>query len=220
MKRPLFIVLATSVGIVLLLGLGYLRFVASQPVEEIATFVDVSRLAGVVNNRVAGIEMSAGQAWGDYDNDGWIDLYVTDPIGKNTLYINNGDGTFSVSDLADQVALTNTYSQGAVFADYDNDGWKDLMVANWGQDHLFHNEEGKGFKDVTFQVGILDEYNSKSVSWGDFDNDGFLDLYIANWSCYPNCGRSPMLLKSLGRLSPTRVGSRTKSRAITGSCPL
>jgi len=179
-----------SLGIALfLLGRGYLRFVAQNPVEEPAIFADVSKQAGVVNNRVAGIEMSTGQAWGDYDNDGWIDLYVTDPIGKNTLYRNNGDGTFTVSNLTDQVALFNTYSQGATFADYDNDGWKDLLVVNWGQDHLFHNEQGTRFVDVSLQAGIKDDRNSKSASWGDYDNDGFLDLYIANWSCYPQCGR-------------------------------
>lgn len=178
-----------SLGIALFFGQGYLRFVAAQPIAETPIFVDVSKQTGIINNRVPGIEMATGQAWGDYDNDGWIDLYVTDPIGKNTLYRNNGDGTFKVSEFNDQVLLTDTYSQGATFADYDNDGWKDLLVVNWGQDHLFHNEHGKGFVDVSEQAGILDDRNSKSASWGDYDNDGFLDLYIANWSCYPKCGR-------------------------------
>ena len=179
-----------SLGIALfLLGRGYLRFVAQTPVEEPPVFLDVSKQSGIVNNRVPGIEMTAGQSWGDYNNDGWIDLYVTDPINKNTLYRNNGNGTFSVSDLTDQVALFNTYSQGAIFADYDNDGWKDLLVVNWGQDHLFHNEQGTRFVDVSLQAGIIDDRNSKSASWGDYDNDGYLDLYIANWSCYPKCGR-------------------------------
>lgn len=189
MRRLPAIAALAIIAIALFLRQGYLRFAAQNPVEAPPIFADVSRQAGIVNNRVAGIEMAAGQAWGDYDNDGWIDLYVTDPIGKNTLYRNNGDGTFSVSNLTDQVALTNTYSQGATFADYDNDGWKDLLVVNWGQDHLFHNEEGKRFVDVSRQAGIVDDRNSKSASWGDYDSDGFLDLYIANWSCYPKCGR-------------------------------
>ena len=189
MRRVIFAIFVASLGIALFLGQGYLRFVAQNPIKEPSVYVDVSKQAGIVNNRIAGIEMVAGQAWGDYDNDGWIDLYVTDPIGRNTLYHNNGDGTFSVSDLTNQVALTNRYSQGAIFADYDNDGWKDLMVVNWGQNHLFHNQQGKGFSDVSFPAGIIDDHNSKSASWGDYDNDGFLDLYIANWSCYPKCGR-------------------------------
>lgn len=92
-----------SLGIALfLLGRGYLRFVAQNPADEPVIFADVSRQTGIVDNRVAGIEMTTGQAWGDYDNDGWIDLYVTDPIGKNTLYHNNGDGTFNVSKLTGQ----------------------------------------------------------------------------------------------------------------------
>jgi hypothetical protein len=189
MKRASLIIFMAGLGIALLLRQGYLRYAALNPIKQPALFADASRQAGIVDNRVAGIEMATGQAWGDYNNDGWIDLYVTDPIGKNTLYHNNGDGTFSVSDLADQVALANTYSQGAVFADYDNDGWKDLIVVNWGQDHLFRNEDGKEFVDVSLEAGIKDDRNSKSASWGDYDNDGFLDLYIANWSCYPNCGR-------------------------------
>ncbi|GAB4460319.1 MAG: hypothetical protein Kow0070_16390 [Anaerolineales bacterium] len=189
MRRIFAISILAIISIALLLAQGYLRYSTQHPIEEPPVFADVSRQAGIVNNRVAGIEMSAGIAWGDYDNDGWIDLYVTDPIGRNTLYRNNADGTFSVSDLTDQVAIPNTYSQGATFADYDNDGWKDLLVVNWGQDHLFHNEGGKGFVEVSRQAGIVDDRNSKSASWGDYDNDGFLDLYIANWSCYPKCGR-------------------------------
>ncbi len=176
-------------GIALLLGQGYLRFSAKNPVDAPPIFAEVSRQAGIVNNRVAGIEMSAGIAWGDYDNDGWLDLYVTDPLAKNTLYRNNGDGTFSVSEFDAQVALPNAYSQGATFADYDNDGWKDLFVANWGANTLFRNVEGRGFMDVTAQAGITGDHNSKTASWGDYDNDGFIDLYIANWSCYPKCGR-------------------------------
>jgi enediyne biosynthesis protein E4 len=189
MRRSLVVFVAVVLGIALFLGQGYLRYSAGQPVPEAPVFVDVSSQAGIVDNRVAGIEMSAGIAWGDYDNDGWIDLYVTDPIGRNTLYRNNGDGTFSVSDLINRLRIPNTYSQGAIFADYNNDGWKDLLVVNWGNEYLISERAGKRFVDVTSQAGIVDERNSKSASWGDYDNDGFLDLYIANWSCYPKCGR-------------------------------
>lgn len=189
MKRAAIIVFMVSLGIALSIGWGYLGFSAEHPVEAPPIFAEISRQAGLVNNRVAGIEMSAGIAWGDYDNDGWIDLYVTDPLAKNTLYRNQGDGTFAVSDLNQQVALPNAYSQGATFADFDNDGWKDLLVVNWGQENLYRNQNGQGFVDVTQRAGLHDDRNSKSASWGDYDNDGFLDLYIANWSCYPKCGR-------------------------------
>jgi hypothetical protein len=96
MRRSLAIAALAIISIALFLGQGYLRYSAEHPLKN-SRFRGCQRQAGIVNNRVAGIEMSTGQAWGDYDNDGWIDLYVTDPIGKNTLYRNNGDGTFSVS---------------------------------------------------------------------------------------------------------------------------
>ncbi len=154
-----------------------------------AVFMDVSRQSGLGNNRAPAMEMAIGQAWGDYDHDDQVDLYVTDFNGPNTLYHNNGDGTFSLSELNEQVALPSAYSSGASFVDYDNDGWRDLFVANWGTDNLFRNDEGRRFVDVTGQAGINDPGNSKTASWGDYDEDGFLDLYLANWNCYPDCGR-------------------------------
>ncbi len=152
-------------------------------------FADVTKAAGIVHNRTASVERSIGQAWGDYDQDGWVDLYVTDPKGPNRLYHNQGDGTFVLSPLSNQVALPAEYSNGAVFADYDNDGWPDLMVVDWGQNHLFHNQQGKGFEDVTAAAGLIrSPANGRTASWGDYDSDGYLDLFVANWSCYPNCG--------------------------------
>ncbi|MEZ4645024.1 MAG: FG-GAP-like repeat-containing protein [Chloroflexota bacterium] len=188
--RRILALFSLCVGIALLWQQGYPLFVGTRPLTAVSLFEDVSRQAGIVNNRVASLDMAVGQAWGDYDNDGWIDLYVTDPDGPNTLYHNNGNGTFAVSPLTDPVKLAQAYSGGATFADYDNDGWRDLLVVNWGVNNLFHNEEGQRFVDVTRQAGIVDDKNSKSASWGDFDNDGFVDLYVANWSCYPKCGRS------------------------------
>ena len=180
------LMLSAIVGIALLLQQGYLD---SKQVPD-PLFVDVSRQAGIVNNRVVSIEMTAGMAWGDYDRDGWADLYVTDSGGPNHLYRNNGDGTFSLAPVSTQLSLPQAYSNGAIFADYNNDGWLDLYVANWGQDNLFINDNGQGFRDVTRVAGIDNDNNSKTASWGDFDNDGWLDLYVANWSCYPKCGRS------------------------------
>jgi cytochrome c peroxidase len=185
---PLLVIFFAAIA--LLLQQGYLHARAAAEAPDAPSFKDVSAEAGVVNNRLPGIEMFAGQAWGDYDNDGWVDLYVTDPAGPNTLYRNHGDGTFTVAALAEQVALPQAYSQGAIFADYDNDGWKDLFVANWGQNTLFRNDQGRAFTDVTAAAGLAgDSANSKTASWGDFDGDGWLDLYVANWSCYPKCGR-------------------------------
>jgi len=152
-------------------------------------FQNVSYQAGVTHNRWS-FDHTIGIAWGDYDNDGWVDLYVTDSGFPNTLYHNNQDGTFSISDLNGEVALTDQESGGAIFVDFNNDGWKDLFVTSWGANTLFLNDRGRGFMDITKEVGLHGQRaNSKSASWGDYDQDGYLDLYIANWSCYPRCGR-------------------------------
>lgn len=152
-------------------------------------FQNVSRAAGITQTR-QGNNRAIGQAWGDYDQDGWVDFYVTDTKGPNSLFRNNGDGTFSRPPFAPGVALTNGYSGGATFADYNNDGWPDLYVVNWGQNNLFRNDAGQGFTDVTAQAGVGGEDdNSQTASWGDYNNDGWLDLYVANWACYPRCGR-------------------------------
>ncbi len=151
-------------------------------------FEDVSQVAGVTDNR-QGTDRAIGQAWGDFDQDGWVDLYVTDTAGPNTLYRNQGDGTFvPVADPA--VALADHFSAGAIFADYDNDGWPDLYVLNWGANVLLRNEGGL-FTDVTDQARVagLPDANSQSAAWGDFNHDSYLDLYVANWACYPRCGR-------------------------------
>ena len=177
------------VSLALLLQQGLLTSAPAQPAAPVDLFADVSRPAGVTNNRAVSLEMAIGQAWGDFDNDGWADLYVTDPAGPNSLYRNNGDGTFARSPLGEQVSLPQAHSAGATWADFDNDGWRDLFVANWGADALFRNDGGQRFVNITAHAGLRDSGNTKSASWGDFDNDGFLDLYLANWSCYPKCGR-------------------------------
>ncbi len=150
----------------------------------------------VLANAEAHLEMphsgalrTTGQAWGDYDNDGDLDLYLTDPAAPNRLYENLGDGTFRLSPLSDQVALPEHRSTGALFADYDNDGWPDLYVLARGRNTLFHNDGGRAFYDVTVLAGVGDDADGQSATWGDFDNDGDLDLYVVNWSCSPDCGR-------------------------------
>ena len=151
-------------------------------------FDNVTVPAGLIYQR-QGTERLIGQAWGDVDGDGWLDLYVTDHAGPNRLYQNMGDGTFRLHPWADAVSLPTAESSGAIFVDYDNDGRPDLLVLNWGANHLFRNT-GQGFEDVTEAAGLAgDTGHGKTASWGDYDNDGHLDLYIANWSCSPRCGR-------------------------------
>ena len=131
--------------------------------------------------------LAAGQAWGDYDNDGWVDLYVTGNLDPNVLYHNNQDGTFSVSEYSTALSLPDILSGGAVWADYDNDGWRDLYVLNRGANRLYRNLAGEGFEDVTITAGVGDIGKGTTAAWGDYDEDGHLDLYVANWSCAPEC---------------------------------
>jgi hypothetical protein len=127
--------------------------------------------------------MAVGQAWGDYNNDGHLDLYLTNGVGANTLYTNQGHGSFAVSPFNDDVSLASQNSGGAVFGDFDNDGWDDIYVSNFGANTLFRNLAGQGFEDVTAAAEVGDLGRGESASWGDFNGDGFLDLFVTNWIC-------------------------------------
>jgi enediyne biosynthesis protein E4 len=124
-----------------------------------------------------------GQAFGDYDGDGWLDLYLTDSAGPNRLFRNNRRGGFELAEDAGDVSLPDAISGGAVFADYDNDGDQDLLVLSLGPSTLFEFDGGV-FVDVTEAAGIGRETKGETASFGDYDGDGFLDLFIASWLCY------------------------------------
>ena len=156
------------------------------------TFTDVTAPAGLPVRTIG-----RGIAWGDYDNDGNIDVFIargsTGPIPpdgstKTSLYRNNGDGTFTeVTDQAGVGIIGNTWT--AVWGDYDNDGYLDLFVTNSGDNpknnrcYLYHNNGDGTFTDVAAAEGLQLEDNvaaHKGASWADYDNDGFLDLMIKN----------------------------------------
>jgi len=126
----------------------------------------------------------------DYDKDGWPDIYVTDSGegSQNRLYHNNHDGTFT--DVAAKMGVADLnkpgtgVSMGAVWGDYDNDGYPDLLVYKWGKPELFHNDGGKGFTRVSDQAGLPAWVNANSATWVDYDNDGKLDLLICGY--YPD----------------------------------
>jgi hypothetical protein len=118
---------------------------------------------------------SSGAAWGDYDNDGFIDLFVGNNPSANALYRNNGDGTFTkVTNAAP--ALDRGY--GGAWGDFNNDGNLDLLVSNQSANYLYRNDGGGVFTKVPFAgaAGTL----SWSASWADYNLDGWLDLFIAN----------------------------------------
>jgi hypothetical protein len=131
--------------------------------------------------------MGASVAVGDFNKDGLPDLYVVTSRegGKNRLYRNNGDGTFT--DVAAQMGVADLNRKGtgvcmgALWGDFDNDGYEDLLVYRWGRPELFHNDKGKGFTRVTDQAHLPRWVNANSACWLDYDRDGNLDLFLAGY---------------------------------------
>jgi hypothetical protein len=133
--------------------------------------------------------MGAAVSIVDFDRDGWPDIYVVNSGegSHNALYRNLGNGTFR--DVAAEVGLADVnqpgtgVSTGAVWGDYDNDGYEDVLIYKWGKPELFHNEGGKHFTRVTEQAGLPAWVNANSAIWFDYDRDGKLDLFLAGY--YP-----------------------------------
>jgi hypothetical protein len=127
----------------------------------------------------------------DYDNDGWLDIYIVNGStvdalsGKETpphaaLFHNNHDGTFT--DVAAKAGVTNDrWGFGVAIADYDNDGWPDIFVSNFGKNRLYHNNHDGTFTDVAEKAGVTLGNWSTGSTWGDYDGDGHLDLFVAGY---------------------------------------
>ncbi|MBI4410354.1 MAG: CRTAC1 family protein [Gemmatimonadetes bacterium] len=123
----------------------------------------------------------------DFDRDGWQDLYVTNSgAGSlNALYRNERDGTFQ--DVAAGLGVADVNrpgtgaSMGAVWGDYDNDGYEDLFLYKWGRPELFHNDGGRGFTRASERAGLPAWINANTAVWFDYDRDGWLDLFVG---CY------------------------------------
>ncbi len=145
-----------------------------------------ARLAHIMPQVAA---MGAAVAVSDFDRDGWQDFYLTNS-GEgsfNRLYRNDGDGT--VTDVAAAVGLADVnqpgtgVSMGAVWGDYDNDGYEDLFLYKYGRPELFHNDGGRGFTRVSDRAGLPPWVNANAAIWWDYDRDGWLDLFLAGyWS--------------------------------------
>jgi hypothetical protein len=176
------------------------------------TFTEVTETSGV-----GGISSFwAGASWADYNKDGWLDLYVTgfvkyDPTvrlsrpsqfdvenpasilpltfepGRNLLYQNNGDGTFTETAVTAGVDNPSGRSLGAAWADFDGDGWQDLYVANYVTDNVLYRNRGDGtFKDVSHNSLVADYRSSMGLAVGDWDNDLDLDLFVTHWLAKEN----------------------------------
>jgi hypothetical protein len=161
------------------------------------TFEEVSKKAGVDDpHHYYGL----GATWGDYDNDGWPDLYVANDAGPNFLYRNKHDGTFEDVGLLDGVALSGDGveqgSMGVDWGDYLHEGRLSMIVTNFVEQGstLYHNLGKDNFADVSLRAKLI-KSTYPFVSWGtaffDVDNDGWLDLFIANGHVYPQVDSIP-----------------------------
>jgi len=133
--------------------------------------------------------MGASVSIADFDRDGWPDIYVVNSGegSRNALYRNLGDGTFK--DVAGEMGIADVnqagtgVSTGAIWGDYDNDGYEDLFLIKWGRPELYHNDHGRGFTRVTEQAGLPRWINANTAVWFDYDGDGRLDLFVGGY--YP-----------------------------------
>jgi len=155
------------------------------------TFEEVSARAGVHDSEG---RFGLGVVWGDYDNDGWPDLFVANDAGANYLYHNNHNGTFTDVAMLAGVALSGAGleqgNMGVDFGDYDHDGWLDLIDTTFADQPktLYRNLGREGFEDASRTAQIA-QATLSYVAWGtgfvDFDNDGWPDILIANGHVYP-----------------------------------
>jgi len=150
------------------------------------SFDDVTEDAGVLS-----FHPTPTSAWGDYDNDGWLDLFVgnestEENINPCELYHNNGDGTFT--NVADKLGvITGGFVKGVAWGDYNNDGRLDLYVSRLREMNVLYRNDGKNaagewtFKDVTAEAGVAEPLQSFPCWFFDYDNDGWLDIFVSGY---------------------------------------
>jgi hypothetical protein len=159
--------------------LAGIRFVHQAPTLD-------SKLSPIMEQVAS---MGAAVSIVDFDKDGFEDVYAVNSKegSRNALYRNLGNGTFE--DVAGKVGLADVnvagtgVSTGAVWGDYDNDGYEDVFLYKWGKPELFHNDGGKHFSRVTEQAGLPAWVNANTAVWFDYDRDGKLDLFLGGY--YP-----------------------------------
>ena len=184
----------------------------SQPPRvSAAHFEDRTAAAGITFKHFSGASpqkylvetMGSGVALIDYDQDGWLDIYLVNGAGKpgregaqttrHALYRNLGNGRFSDVTSESGVGGYGRYGTGVAVGDIDNDGWPDLFVAHYGPNVMYRNLGNGTFADVSRQAGVDDPFWGQSAGFFDLDNDGYLDLYVTNYldlkyETHPVCG--------------------------------
>ncbi len=182
-------------------------FVSTGPV----IFQDVAKAAGLTTwtHRMGSPQkdliletVGSGVALLDYDNDGWLDIYLVngstfDALSDKAtpphaaLFHNNHDGTFT--DVTAKAGVANDrWGFGAVVGDYDNDGWPDIYVTNYGANRLYHNNHDGTFTDVAASAGVALGNWSTGATWGDYDGDGLLDLFVPGYVHFDPSDRSKL----------------------------
>jgi len=139
-------------------------------------------------------DMGSGMAWGDYDNDGLVDLFlvnfkgninseVSNVDGQHALYRNLGNSQFE--NVTEKVGLNHeSFGMAAAWGDFDNDNDLDLYISNYGKNSLYRNDGNKGFIDISERANVDDGGFGAGVSWGDYNKDGLIDLYVCNYVNY------------------------------------
>jgi hypothetical protein len=184
------------IALILILLLGTPPWMTGAQRIEVH-FTDVTDQAGIKFKHVSTPEkkyivesMSGGVALFDYDNDGYLDLYLVNSLTvdmvkskqktRSALYHNNRDGTFT--DVTDKAGVGDIgWGMGVAIGDYNNDGWDDIYVTCLGPNHLLKNNGNGTFTDVTQKAGVADPRWSTGAAFVDYDNDGKLDLFVSNY---------------------------------------
>ena len=209
----------------LLTGIGAVASRAGRPLAQIgathpspqvqpktgapvADFKDVATTAGLTAITTIGGKLAkrfifettgGGVAVFDYDNDGWLDIFMVNgstlqptvgPPPTNRLYKNNRDGTFT--DVTEKAGLIrHGWGQGVCVGDFDGDGWLDLFVTYYGKNVMFRNNGDGTFSDVTRASGLLTDADlySTGAAFFDYNRDGYLDLFITHYVDYEEATR-------------------------------